>query len=136
MDNEKKITGQKFVIVSQDQAKSLPYPYVYVNVDGSVRELTANECKYLETPFSPEDGARPYIKKTYEHKNPSGSIKGFCRRSAIPSDIEIQASISDDPNPVLSKEKAFEQEIRYWKDHGFEVTTNPDGTLSIRRSQK
>jgi hypothetical protein len=35
---------------------------VYVNEDGSVRELTEAEKKYVDTEFSPLDGARPYVK--------------------------------------------------------------------------
>jgi hypothetical protein len=135
MNREEKFADQKFVIVSQSQAKSTPYPYIYVNSDGSVRELHVGERQYLETPFYPSDGARPYIKDSYEHKNPSGDLKGFCRRSAIPSDIEIQSSSLDDPKPVLSKGKLFEQEIMYWKEQGFDVTIKPDGTLYMQRTK-
>src|SRR6478736_4173919 len=35
---------------------------VYINDDGSVRELTEADKKYVDTEFSPFDGARPYIK--------------------------------------------------------------------------
>jgi hypothetical protein len=35
-----------------------PYPYVYVNADGTARELHASEQKYLEAEFKGGDGAR------------------------------------------------------------------------------
>jgi preprotein translocase subunit SecD len=36
-----------------------PHPYVYVNAEGTARELHANERQYLETEFRPGDGAQP-----------------------------------------------------------------------------
>src|SRR5215469_2917651 len=54
-----------YAIVEKDRSGVDPYPYVYVNVDGSARELHPDERDYLETPFSPGDGARPYVKGSY-----------------------------------------------------------------------
>src|ERR1700742_755303 len=39
--------------------------YVYVNQDGSVREISVGEQAYLTRRFDPFDGARPYIKSRY-----------------------------------------------------------------------
>src|SRR5689334_767250 len=74
MSNSRKSSNSQFVIVSSDEAKSEPYPYVYVNDDGSVRELHPSERIYLETSFSPFDGARPYTKDSYVMKDGWGSI--------------------------------------------------------------
>ncbi len=78
--------------VAKDEAKQVPYPYVYVEEDGSVRELTPGERKYLETPFHPGDGARPYIKENYKTRGVS-SMAGFCPRYKIPSRIKIREGV-------------------------------------------
>ena len=65
------------------------FRYIYVNHDGSARELTADEQEYLNTPFDGADGARPYIKFRYESLNPDGRIIGFLERRQLPAGIEI-----------------------------------------------
>ena len=47
------------------------FEYIYVNYDGSARELTAPEREYLSTPFAPDDGNRPYIKRAYKVTDPN-----------------------------------------------------------------
>ena len=76
-------------IVSPSEAAETPYPYLHVNYDGSVRELTSDERSYLETPFDMFDGARPYVKGSYEQKDGWGDLSGFCHRSAIPTRLSI-----------------------------------------------
>jgi hypothetical protein len=61
---------------------------VYVNEDGSVRELTAAEQTYVTTEFSPLDGARPYIKSCYADRTAWG-IQGFLPRAQVPQDLPI-----------------------------------------------
>lgn len=46
--------------------------YVYIEDDGSVRELAADEIEYLDTEFLPNDGARPYVKGRYSDRTPDG----------------------------------------------------------------
>jgi len=58
--------------------------FVWVEDDGSVRDLTADEHKYLNTEFHPGDGARPYVKSSYESKTPDGRIGGFLLRRRLP----------------------------------------------------
>jgi len=67
-----------------------PYPYIYVNTDGSARELRASERKYLETTFRPTDSGRPYVKSRYEQKNGWGEIRGFLLRSALPAEVRME----------------------------------------------
>jgi hypothetical protein len=43
--------------------------YVYVNEDGTARELHPNERQYLETEFLPGDGAAPHVKRSYTERN-------------------------------------------------------------------
>jgi hypothetical protein len=61
---------------------------VYVNEDGSLRELTDAEKTYVDTEFSPLDGARPYIKSRYFDRTASG-IQGYLPRSQVPRGMSI-----------------------------------------------
>ena len=78
------------VIVDAEHAQLIPYPYVMVNDDGSVRELTPAERKPLEMAFSPFDGGRPYTKTTYADRTPGGHRGGYLQRSQVPKGTPIQ----------------------------------------------
>lgn len=80
-------------------------PYVYVNLDGSVRELTEDEKVYLSESFHPNDGARPYIKQYYTQLTPGNKIHGFLLRDKVPKHIPISQQSS-----VPSTRK----ELVYW----------------------
>ena len=86
-----------FAMVSENDAKKIPYPYVYVEKDGTVRELHSSERKFLETPYHPADGSRPYIKKSFNALNSFGNLRGTCLRSKVPHQISIQAAPIEDP---------------------------------------
>jgi hypothetical protein len=62
---------------------------VRIDVDGSLWELTDAEKRYVDTAFSPFDGARPYIKSDYQERTALGAINGFIDRKKVPSDIPI-----------------------------------------------
>jgi len=66
------------------------FPYVYVNDDGSARELTAEEQQYLRTEFHPADGGRPYVKSRYGSRTPDGRLSGFLPRRRLPSRVVVQ----------------------------------------------
>ncbi len=87
----------EFAIVTPSEAKQNPYPYVYVNRDGSVRELHPAERDYLETPFLIGDSGRPYVKQAYLDKDGWGEIKGFCPRYVIPKELSIAEAPANDP---------------------------------------
>jgi hypothetical protein len=100
--------------------------YVYVNQDGTVRELSEDERRYLSQGFSPSDGARPYIKLFYRSRDGWGSRSGFLPRKRVPSRITIEpvnpqfaASISDARNEIIEDSKQA----------GDIVTENPDGSI-------
>jgi hypothetical protein len=61
---------------------------VYVNEDGSVRELTEAEKTHVNTEFSPLDGARPYIKSRYSDRAAWG-IQGYLPRAEVPVGVPI-----------------------------------------------
>ncbi|MCK0108905.1 hypothetical protein MWU58_06350 [Flavobacteriaceae bacterium S0825] len=65
------------------------FEYVYVENDGTVRELDNEEIEYLRTEFEPTDGARPYIKSSYNQLTPDNKISGFLQRNKVPKNIEI-----------------------------------------------
>lgn len=77
-------------VITKSEARQVPYPYVWVLADGRVRELSAGEKAFLETPFLPGDGAAPSTKADYQQKNGWGNLAGYCRRSKIPEGIEIE----------------------------------------------
>jgi hypothetical protein len=85
-------------VVSASERYADPYPYIYVEMDGTARELHAKERAYLATPFRPTDSGRPYIKSSYEEKNGWGEIRGFLHRSALPGEIYIAQAPLTDPH--------------------------------------
>ena len=70
---------------------------VFVEAGGGARELTDAEKTYVDTEFSPFDGARPYIKARYDQRNGWGEIKGFLHRRELPEDISIKPAPSSSP---------------------------------------
>jgi hypothetical protein len=64
--------------------------YVYVNQDGTARELSADERQYLAQDFHPADGARPYIKYNYNTRDGWGSLSGFILRRHLPSSVHVK----------------------------------------------
>ena len=61
------------------------HKFVVVKDDGMIRELEPDEIEYLNAEFHPNDGARPYIKSSYEARTPDGRIGGFLLRSKVPA---------------------------------------------------
>lgn len=66
--------------------------YVYVESDGSVRELNDQEKEYLETKFSPRDKKKPFVKYKYKSPNPDNEMNGFLMRKKVPVNIKIKSS--------------------------------------------
>ena len=79
----------EYAVVDPEDARLDPYPIVYVNEDGSAREVTLDERMVLQTPFHPADGGRPWVKGSYDQRDGWGKLAGFCHRSAIPDDVSI-----------------------------------------------
>lgn len=125
----------KFAVVSEAEANSVPYPVIFVEDDGFVRELHQSERAYLETPFNPMDGGRPYVKSSYEKKDGWGSVEGFCFRSDIPSHMIIHDAPLEDPSE-LSKKNLVKKQIRFAKEKGLEIIENADGTVTLRKPKR
>ena len=122
-----------YSIVSATEAAQAHYPYIFVNDDGSVRELHASERQHLEQPFMGADGGRPYVKNSIDARDGWGSVKGFLQRSKIPDDRFIAPAPADNPNPPMSKAEhiAFlkEKAVQF----GLEVVEKSDGTVQVKR---
>jgi hypothetical protein len=72
---------------------------IWINADGSARELSEAEKDYVDTDFSPFDGARPYIKSHYEQPNGWGELSGYLQRQQLPKDIPVQIAPQQSPLP-------------------------------------
>ena len=109
------------------------YPYIYVNADGTARELHATEREYLETEFHPGDGAAPYVKGTYEQRNGWGDLAGYLKRPRLPHGMQIHDAPTEDPQRAL---RTKEQQIAWFRSKGMEVTENSDGSFTVRGHQR
>ena len=103
------------------------YPYVYVEPDGSARELHAAERVYLETEFAGGDGNMPSVKDSYEERNGWGKPNGYLARVLLPPGIAVAAAPAEDPLRPLSRTEEIER-LRAW---GVDVVENADGSLTI-----
>jgi len=62
---------------------------VYINDDGSARELDDAEKQYVDAEFAPFDGARAYIKSDYWQPNGWGGLRGYLQRKDVPINTSI-----------------------------------------------
>jgi len=74
-----------------------PDEFVYVESDGSARELHEAERAYLATYFHPCDGDRPYIKYAYEQRDTRGDLSGFMERERLPPATSVAAAPAANP---------------------------------------
>jgi hypothetical protein len=65
------------------------YRYIFVEDNGTAREVTSDEREFLEMDFDPFDGARPYIKTCYATLNGYGGLSGYLPRRQLPENIPI-----------------------------------------------
>jgi hypothetical protein len=104
-----------------------PYPYVYINADGTARELHAGERVYLETEFKGGDGAAPYVKDRYDERNGWGELNGYLAREALPAGTPVGDAPAEDPRRPLSPKDY----IALMRRRGLRVTQNSDGSFTI-----
>ncbi len=65
---------------------------IWLDEAGSARELTDAEKRYVDTEFSPFDGARPFIKASYEQRTPLTGLRGFLPREKLPAGVRVQSA--------------------------------------------
>jgi hypothetical protein len=119
-------------VVSEDQARFEPYPYIYVNADGTARELQPDERKYLETPFDVFDGARPAVKNSYSQKNGWGEVKGFMERSKLPKGMPVQSAPTENP----SKQLTLADQFQLLHEKGWEVSETSKNTITFKKPNR
>lgn len=103
------------------------FEYVYVNQDGSARELSPDEQRFLSEKFPFGDSGRPYIKINYESVDGWGSLSGFIRRRCVPSHVNI-GTVNPDYD-VAVKELSYDP-IALHRASGDVVVNNPDGSIT------
>lgn len=108
------------------------YPYVYVNADGTARELHPNERKYLEKEFLPGDGAAPHVKCSYAELDGWGEKKGFLKRAKLPKGTPTQDAPKQDPSRSLNKSEYVE----WLRTKGLTVTEKSDGSLVLSKNDR
>jgi hypothetical protein len=102
------------------------YPYLFIEKDGSARELHPDERTYLDAVYHPGDGGRPYIKFRYPQLNGWGEIDGYLKRSNLPLSIAIRPAPEANPN----RPRTRQEDIQFLRDKGCEVTENADGSYT------
>jgi hypothetical protein len=107
---------------------AIPFPYVYVNADGTARELHPNEQRYLTTEFKGGDGAAPYVKSRYDQRNGWGDLAGYLQRDLLPPGTQVHHAPAEDPHKSLSQA----EQIAWLRSKGVEVVENENGSFTMR----
>jgi hypothetical protein len=89
---------------------------VWIDDDGSVRELTEAEKTYVDTDFSPFDGARPYIKSRYDQRNALSKLRGFLQRKQLPAGMAVHPAPPSSP-PVNTPQAVAESILDVIRKH-------------------
>ncbi|NKB48461.1 MAG: hypothetical protein GKS02_03740 [Alphaproteobacteria bacterium] len=103
------------------------FEFVYVNQDGSVRELSPAERTYVSSEFSGGDSGRPYIKSNHKSRDAWGSLSGFIERGELPARTKILPVHPDFDARV--KELGFDK-LDAHRAAGDIIETNADGSIT------
>lgn len=103
------------------------FPLVYVNLDGSVRELSEGEREYVSRTFVVGDGARPWIKPTYRSLDGWGNSAGYLERRRLPSRIVVRPV---NPNYDMAVKDLKEDILGVYRAIGDSMVTNADGSVT------
>jgi hypothetical protein len=132
MDFFKKLLGKDKTDASSSSTNT-EFSFVYVNQDGSVRELSPNEQIYLSTIFHGADGARPYIKANYKSSDGWDSQSGFMERRRVPKHIEIAPVNPNYDAAVKELEEDFSKlMLEGERAAGDIIRVNPDGSITSK----
>jgi hypothetical protein len=99
--------------------------FVYVEEDGSARDLAPDEAEYLATDFQFGDGNRPYIKGHYEARNGWGQLKGLLERRNLPAHVVVRPY---DPASVAVESRQTKRD-RALKEMGLGALTAGKGLI-------
>jgi hypothetical protein len=103
------------------------FEFVYMNQDGSVRELSPAEQTYLSKEISNGDSGRPYVKSSYKSRDGWGSLSGFIERRKVPAQIKISPVHPDLDARV--NELGFDM-LDSHRAAGDIIETNSDGSVA------
>ena len=109
-----------------------PFPYVYIDAEGTARELHAAERACLEKRFKGGDGAMPYVKSTYEERDGWGELSGYLLRGELPAGTAIGHAPRKDPNRPITRADF----VTWLRSKGVDVTENDDGSMTVARPQR
>lgn len=104
-----------------------PYPHIFINADGTARELHADERAYLETEFTGGDGNMPYIKGSYDERNGWGDLGSYLAREDLPAGIAVLDAPAENPNKPMS----HDEYVAWLRAKGLDVVEKADGSISI-----
>jgi len=99
------------------------YPYIYINADGTARELHPNERAWLETEYALGDGAAPRVKDSYDDRNGWGEIKGYLQRADLPAGMPVADAPAEDP----IKRMSIDEFIAWLAKKGVRATVSGGG---------
>jgi hypothetical protein len=99
---------------------------VFIEADGSARELTETEKRYVDNEFSPFDGARPYIKARYDQRNGWGELGGYLHRKEVPDAVAVGPAPPDIPSPQRTPRTSADSILELIRKH------RPDAVSKIR----
>ena len=115
------------------------FRYVYINQDGSAREVSPQEQRYLSQEFSGGDSGRPYIKASYESLDGWASQSGFIARRRVPIQVLIRpvhpnydAAVKELDEDLLGLHRAAGDDIVKNSDASISCSPNPDLTREKR----
>src|ERR1051325_7719775 len=70
---------------------------IWIEADGRARELSDADKAYVDSVFSPFDGARPYVKAHYEQRDGWGRLTGYLERGKLPQGMTVHPARIDGP---------------------------------------
>lgn len=100
--------------------------FVYIENDGTARELHSSEQAYFNTTFPGPDG--PYWKRSYSQRDGWGEIGGFLERSKLPPGHAVAPAPQEKP-PTFEFTRA--EYIQFLRRKGIDVKEFPDGSYVI-----
>ena len=109
------------------RAREPGFEFVYVNQDGSARELSPEEQGYLSQKFVGGDSGRPYIKSNYESVDGWGSQSGFIARRRVPIQVDIRPV---HPNYDDAVKRLGEDRLDLLRISGDVIVKNTDGSIT------
>jgi hypothetical protein len=102
------------------------FRFVYINQDGSAREVSPEERDYLSQEFHGSDGGRPYIKSSYESRDGWGSRSGFLERRRVPARLEI---LPVNPDYDAAVKELSEDAMEVHRVAGDIIELNAEGSI-------